>query len=305
MNPQSGNRRAERQWLDLEGPVREACGDVTLFRTAEPGDATRLVRSALRDGYDRIISAGGDGTHYEVVNGFFEKDSPINPEASIAILPIGTASDFRKTLRLPKPADSVVYLGGTTVYAMDVGKVTSTDEHGETMVRYFNTAVHIGLGGLVGEHVNRRSKALGGFMTFYVGVITALMAYTWPKMRVTVDGKVVKEGKMLEVIAANGEFDGGGMHVAPHARLDDGLLEMYAMGNIGRLGSFANSLRIYKGTHDQHEEVIYLRTPSVRVDSDERVIVSPDGELAGFLPATVEIVPKAVRMVVGEGTPIG
>lgn len=305
MNPHSGNRSAARQWESLKPEIDALIGEYTLFHTERPGHATELTRDALQNGFTRIISMGGDGTHYEVVNGFFQNELPVNPEASLAILPIGTACDLRKTLRLPKPTESIEYLNDPEPTPMDVGKVTSTDPDGNEVTRYFLTAVHIGLGGLVCLRVNQRTKRFGGFITFLLGLISARIEFRCPEMTVEYNGKTIK-GTMIEVVAANGQFDGGGMTVAPRCKLNNGLLELYTIGKMGPLDSILSLPRIYKGTQDQHPDVHYTRTPAVSVTttSETPTWVSPDGEVSGQLPAKITILPKALKMVMGKNPPL-
>lgn len=303
MNPHSGNRRARRQWERLKPEIDALLGEYALFETERADHATDLVRKALHQGYTRIVSLGGDGTHYEVVNGFFENDSPINPEASMAILPIGTACDLRKTLRLPKPKESIGYLANPNPVRMDVGRVRSMGEDGAPMTRYFLTAVHIGVGGLVAVHVNRRSKRLGGFMTFLLGVLSARAEYKCAEMTVTAGERVIKKS-ILEVIAANGQFDGGGMTVAPNCLLDDGQLEVFTLGEMSLVDTVLNLPRLYKGTQDKHPNCDYFRAESVDIRSNNKIWVSPDGEIAGQLNATIDLVSRGLLMVMGPNPPI-
>ena len=303
MNPHSGNRRALRQWDRLKPQMDALLGEYTLLHTERPDHATELTRQALHDGHTRVVSLGGDGTAYEVVNGFFEHDAPINPDASMAILPIGTACDLRKTLGLPKPSESIDYLADPHPGSIDVGKVVSTDSDGSPMTRYFLTAVHIGVGGLVGVHVNRRSKRFGGFATFLLGVVSARLEYVSDVMDVTINGETLSK-PMLEVIAANGKFDGGGMTVAPKCCLNNGQLEIFTIGNMTLLETIRNLPHIYKGTQDVHPKCDYYRAPRVEIRSEKEVWVSPDGEVAGKLNATVEVVPNALKMVTGPNAPL-
>ncbi len=137
MNPRSGNGRALKQWARLCPSVEAVVPEYTMFHTEYSGHAVELAREALGQGYTRIVSCGGDGTHCEVANGFFENDAPINPEASMVILPLGTGCDLGRSLRLPNPLKSVAYLADPNTVAMDVGKLTSTDEKGASVQSYF------------------------------------------------------------------------------------------------------------------------------------------------------------------------
>src|SRR3954471_12594712 len=100
VNPNSQGGRLGKRWPELADLLQRQFpfDDV---HTRAPGDATVLVREALRAGAERIVAIGGDGTVNEVVNGFFENGKPIAPEASFALIPFGTGGDFRRTLGLP------------------------------------------------------------------------------------------------------------------------------------------------------------------------------------------------------------
>ncbi len=298
LNPRSGNGRGEKQWRAIESRVAAQLPEYEVLRTRGPGDAIELTRQALRSGFDRIVSAGGDGTHFEVINGFFDGEQQIRADASFAILPVGTASDLRKTYALPKLDDAIARVGTSCVLPIDIGRLHSRDDRGQPLLFHFNTSVHMGMGSLVNEHVNGRSKALGPLLTFALGVITARLAYKAIDMQVDVDGEIFS-GRFLEVVAAKGFHDGGGMHVAPHGTLDSGLLEVYIVDNLGTVSSLAASLRLYSGTHGEHPAVTYRRAKRVTISAASRIAASPDGELAGILPATIEVLPRAVRVVTG------
>ncbi len=298
LNPRSGNGRAENQWRRIEKRVAALLPEYEVLRTRGPGDGATLTRDALRAGFDRIVSAGGDGTHFEVVNGFFDGGAPVRPDASFAILPIGTASDLRKTYGLPRLDDAIARLASPCVLPIDVGRLTSIDDSGAERVYHFNTAVHMGVGSLVNLHVNRRSKVLGPLLTFALGVVSARLAYKPTDMTVTADGQEFS-GRFMEVIVAKGFYDGGGMHVAPQGTLDSGVFEVYLVDQLGTIGSLVAATRLYSGTHGNHPAVRYLRAKKVTVTARDTVYCGPDGEVAGRLPATLEVLPRALHAVTG------
>lgn len=299
LNRKSGNGKGGRQWNKLESEIRSRVPEFTLFETAGHGDATRLVRQALHEGYTRIVSVGGDGTHFEVVNGFFEGTTPIGNGASLALLPMGTGSDLRKTLDLPKGASAIPFLTSTSVVRTDVGRITQHRADGD-VIHHFFSSVHMGIGAVVSDEVNRHSKMLGGFMSFLMGVLSARFKYTPCRMEVTAHEANVS-GILLEVVVAKGRFDGGGMKVGPRAVMNNGLFEVYTFGEMGLLASAMSMPRVYAGTQDTHPAVKYFRSSKVHVSASEAVLISPDGEIIGQLPATLEVVPAAVPIVVGPG----
>lgn len=297
VNPHAAAGRTGAVWRRLEPIFKETVGEFSFLETQRPGHATQLVRQALRDGFDRIVSVGGDGTHHEVINGFFDGVSLINPEAVLAILPIGTGSDLARTLHLPRGPGAIPLIAGGGTVRADVGRVRFTLQDGREDIRHFINVAHAGAGGAVAVRVNRGPKKWGGFLSFLWGVITTLAAYENKLLRLTIDGTQWSQ-VCNDVIIANGQYDGGGMHVAPDARIDSGHFEVYVIGDVGRLEAFANLPRIYRGTlMGRPDKVQHFQATQIALTSDQRVLINLDGEQTGQLPATFDILPHALNIV--------
>ena len=302
VNPHSANGRTGRHWNRIETEVHAAVGDFEVFKTEGPGHGTQMVRKALREGFGRIISAGGDGTHFEVVNGFFDGLDPIRPDAELAILPLGTGSDLCRTLGIPRGPGALDVLANGRSVPADVGRAEFLDEEGEKRVRYFLSSSHIGLGGVVADRVNHHSKALGGFMSFFLAVVAARLKYRATHVELETTQETLS-GEYLDIVVANGIFDAGGMRSAPHARMNSGTFEVYTIGKLGLIGSLLNVSRLYNGTQDKHPSVQRLTTDRIQLTSEKPLMVGLDGELGGCLPVRFEIVPAAIRIVAGPAAP--
>ncbi len=299
VNPRSANGRTGKRWPAMGAPLREAVGAYTLLLTEAPGHATELVRQALREGHDRIISVGGDGTHNEVVNGFFEDESLINPDASLAIVPAGTGSDLARTLRLPWGVDALPYVVDGRYTRADVGRVRYTTPDGEQDVRYFINIADFGAGGEVVKRVNRTSKFFGGFLSFLWGSVSTLVSYENPEIQIEIDG-VELGGRINNVMVANGQYYGGGMHVAPHARLDSRAFDVYVIGDVGKTEAVVNLPKLYRGRLlRKPDKVRYFRASRVLADSSQEVLLNLDGEQPGRLPATIQLLPSVLNVVTG------
>src|SRR5690606_7047964 len=120
VNPRSANGRTGRDWPGIEGRVRDAYAPETVLHTEYAGHATVLVRELLDEGYTQIASVGGDGTHHEVVNGFFRGGEAINPAARMAIVPQGTGSDLARSFGLRSVEDALAALREGQVTEIDV-----------------------------------------------------------------------------------------------------------------------------------------------------------------------------------------
>ena len=299
VNPASSNGSTGKQWPVIEEKLRRNLGDVDAVLTAGPGDAVEMTRQALRDGFDWIISVGGDGTLNEVLNGFIDGDVPVNDGAALSVLTSGTGGDFRKTLGLPGDLDGAVgAIAERPVRRIDIGRIRFVGHDGAKRTRYFHNIASFGLGGEVDKRVNEMSafKRFGGSASFLYAGLRSLISYKNKDVRLVVDDRFDERLRIRLVLVSNGQYGGGGMWWAPEARLDDGLFDIIILGDIGRVRSILNMPRIYRGTHVDLPDVEFLRGRRVTAESDDEVLLDVDGEAPGRLPATFEILPGAIGL---------
>ncbi|MBI5092221.1 MAG: diacylglycerol kinase family lipid kinase [Candidatus Hydrogenedentes bacterium] len=296
-NPCAGGGRAVREWPEIARAIRQEIGEFTLLESSGPGHIQRLVQDALRQGYARIVAIGGDGTIYEAVNGFFDGSTTINPMASLAIIPMGTGCDFVRTIGVPKGLVAVRLIGKKDTRRVDVGRVTLRLPDGGEGVRYFINVADAGMGGVVAQRANQSSKRLGGFITFFGSVIATLASYRNCNLAMEIDGVRVEQ-RCRDLIIANGSYYGGGMKVAPEAALDSGVFEVFVIGDVSVPRAVIKLPKLYLGRLKGDPDVKYFRARRVRVQSEEDVLLNLDGEHPGELPATFEVVPSAIRLVV-------
>jgi diacylglycerol kinase (ATP) len=286
-------------WPEIESAIGRELDDLAVYHTEHPWHAKELTQQALKNGFTRIVSVGGDGTHHEVLNGFFEGYLPINPKATLALVPSGTGSDFARTLRMTNWRDAVPRITGAKTRRIDIGRATFTIANGSTDVRYFMNVADFGIGGAVVERVNKSSKRFGPFITFLWGVLSTLPRYRAQHVRLQIDGAVLEQ-RTLNVIVAKGEYYGGGIHVAKEARLDNGTFEVLIINELSLAKAIWNLPRYYSGSYVQREDLVrYFRATRVVAQSDERVLLDLDGEQPGQLPAAIELLPAAIELVVG------
>ncbi len=301
INPHSAGGRTGRRWPQTARVIEAGLGHPFNARfTTRPGEATEVTRAALREGAELVISVGGDGTHNEVVNGFFDPGAvPINPQAIFSLVPSGTGGDFRKSIGLPKGAEAAAArLAGPGWRTIDLGHLQYTTAAGEPAERLFLNITSFGLGGVVDDYVNRTTKAFGGRLSFMVGTVRALLSYRNPTVRLRLDDHFDETLRINNVAVANGEYFGGGMHVAPLAKLDDGRFDVVVFGDISRARVVALSRTIYRGAHLSLPNVRLLHAQTVSLTSRETVLIDMDGEQPGRLPATARVLPGALRLKV-------
>jgi YegS/Rv2252/BmrU family lipid kinase len=234
-----------------------------------------------------LVVVGGDGTVNEVVNGVAGTD------AEIAVLPSGTGEDFGRTHGIPDRFDDAVrtVLGGAT-RTIDVGRVEC--EGGPA--RFFANVGSAGMSGSVARRANGMSKVLGGKATFFYALTREFLAWRNTEVVVELDGGVRREGRLHDVIVANGNFHGGGMKLAPDASQDDGLFDVVTIGDVNKLDFLTTAPKLYSGRYLAHPKVELLRSSTVGIEAAEPLPLEVDGEPIGTTPARFEVVPGALRL---------
>jgi YegS/Rv2252/BmrU family lipid kinase len=296
-NPRSRNGATGRRWRDLERRVREVLGPVEVEATRGPRDAVRIAREGARAGIERILVAGGDGTLSEVVTGLVS--AGLADRVSIGVLPLGTGGDFPRTLGLPRDlAGALARIAAGRAVSVDAGRVRFADAAGGSREACFVNVASFGISAMTDEIVNRTTKALGGTVSFLIGAVRAILAYECGPVRVRVDGALVHDGPLVLATAANGRYFGGGMQVAPDARLDDGLLDVVVLSEVPKLQLLRKLPLVYRGAHLRDPAVSFHRGRVVEAEAAQgSVALELDGEPLGALPATFEVLPGALRLL--------
>lgn len=307
VNPHAGAGRAERRLPALERAMRARKLDYRLALTAKAGDATTLVRDALKGGAEGIAVVGGDGTLNEATNGFFTPEGKlVETKAWLGPISCGTGGDFRKTLAATNAGNSdaamealVERLITSTVRPIDAGWLDFIGDDGSKMGRAFINIASFGLGGLVDRLVNDSPKWMGGTGAFLVGALRGAARYRNQKVRITVDGELPRETTIANLAVANGRFFGGGMQIAPRAELDDGLFDVVGLEDVDFLAQMRLTPHLYGGTLLGRRGVTFTRGRVVvaePVDPSDHVLLDIDGEAPGRLPARFEVRAGALRL---------
>jgi len=295
VNPQSANGSTRKRWPEYLIRLREAGYVIDFAYTTEIGDATQVTQRILKEGYTHIIAVGGDGTMNEVVNGFFSNGQLINAKAELALLSHGTGGDLIRTLQIPRGIEGFLeILQRGRRRCLDVGEVLFQDERGHQKHRYFLNVADVGLGGETVARVNKQSKLLGGKLSFMIGSVLSILRYRNKVMSCQIDGLHVIEGCLNSIMVANGRYFGGGMMIAPHAELDDGLFDVVCLGDFSTMMLLRHLPKIYKGTHLEIPGVSVYRGRSVVITIVEKALLEIDGEQPGQAPLTFSLLPKAL-----------
>jgi YegS/Rv2252/BmrU family lipid kinase len=227
----------------------------------------------------------------EVVNGVAGTES-----AELAVLPHGTGWDFVRTFGIPRDLDGAVEvaLRGRS-RTIDLGRVTYHTWAGAEASAWFANVASAGISGAIAQRANVTSKALGGKISYYWATFAVFFGWQTGELRVTVDDEV-RSGRMIDVMACNGRFLGGGMMMCPEAEPDDGLLDVLLIGDVTKRDLLFTLPKSYRGKHLPHPRLELLRGRAVTVEAEEPLPIETDGEQPGRTPARFECVPRALRL---------
>lgn len=304
VNPRSANGATLRRFERVRDKFAAGLGTIEVKLTERPKHATELARAAVRAGAKAVIAVGGDGTNNEVVNGFFEPDTghKIASATAFGVVTSGTGGDFRRTFHWgTEPLDDLERLRRFQTRPIDIGRLTVTTAAGGQASHQFVNIASFGMSGEVVDVVNHSSKALGAKLSFMAGSVRTMVGYRPKRVRIVVDDGAPWEGDITVVAVANAQYFGGGMWIAPEAKPDDGVFDCVTVEGGGLGFWIKHGLKLYSGKHIALDGVRVARCKRVRAEpvrADEKVLVEIDGEQPGHLPATFEMVPAAIPLLV-------
>ena len=296
INPNADLGRAWRLGEDLNRVVAEF-GGADWSGTVYPTHATQLAMQAADEGYETVVSIGGDGTTHEIINGLMMIPTERRPR--LGVVPVGTGNDFAHSVGVPiRPEIAMRQVFSGTPKKVDLAVVV--DEHGRQ--EYWDNTFGIGFDATVTLR-SRRVPVLRGFFVYLVSVIqTIVLNYDAAHLKVQTDNESW-EDDILMLVMCNGPREGGGFHVAPEAVNNDGHLDYAGITKVSRLMMFRLIPEVMKGTHGRFKQVRMNRFRQMKVESDRPLFIHIDGEIyAGFgsnvRQLSIEILPGALEVMV-------
>lgn len=285
INPAAGGGRAGKVWPTVR-PRFIAAGWRVTDATGAGLAAVERAEAGAREGYDVILAVGGDGTAHWVANGILRAGGGASPV--LGIVPAGTGVDFAAALGLSKDAGAAidVLLRGKR-RRIDVGRMNTL---------HFLTIGMVGFGAEVARQVNEWPRPLPGPVMYVAGVLKMLATYSPTEMEVTLDG-VARRQRLFMVAVGNSHRAAGGMKLCPGAVPDDGIFEVVLIGNVTKGEVLRLLPKTFSGRHVGHPKVQVAKASSVTITSEATLAVQGDGEVAGTVPVTFTLVPRALEVL--------
>lgn len=307
VNPASGNGRGQQVWNQLEEVLQHREVRYNVQYTSRLGEAEQFAFDWSIHSVEItvIVAVGGDGTVHEVANGIYRASSISHTSSSyktkpLGYVPAGSGNDFARGHQIPMQpllALDVILLKFPHVRRIDLLKINN---------RIAVNSVGVGIDGRVARLTNEASyKKLFnqlklGRLSYVLTLIRVLLSYKTCSATIAIDGKISPISKLWFITAANIPFYGGGMKICPQANPESGHAELCIVSNVHRLEFIRVFPKVYKGTHIGHQAITFHQGTMFEIRTDQPQDIHMDGEMAGTSPATIEVLPAILSIIVPD-----
>lgn len=276
VNPISGRGAGEKAYPLVEQQLKMLNLDFQMARTQAPGHAVMLAQAAAASGWEAVVAVGGDGTSNEVLNGLARAALSGAGRAALGVIPVGRGNDFAYGAGAPAELQAAcAALAADHRHRIDIGQVVGGDY---PQGRFFGNGVGIGFDAVVGFEA-LKLKHLRGFLSYVVAALKTIRLYAHaPLLKLELDGESLTQ-PCLMVSVMNGRRMGGGFMMAPHSKIDDGLLDLCIAGDVKQAAIVGLMLRFMKGTQAEHPAIRMVRTDHLTVTAVQgKLPAHADGE---------------------------
>ena len=285
VNPSAGGGKAKRLLPETMAAFRTHELECRAVETRSAEHGCDEARRASKAGETPVVLSG-DGLIGQVGGALAGSD------ASLGILPGGRGNDLARVLGIPREiAGAVQVLAARATRRIDVGEVNGRRFLGVASCGFDSDA----------NRIANDARWVKGQLVYAYAAIRALLAWKPATFTLTLDGET-HEFTGYSVAAANSGAFGGGMLVAPDARLDDGELDVVWISKVGKLRYASNLPKVFDGSHVQNDEVHVRRVAEVGIEADRPFAVYADGDHIADLPATVRVLPAALSVIAPPAT---
>jgi YegS/Rv2252/BmrU family lipid kinase len=296
VNPFAARGQMHQRYPHIEQRLRDAQLEFETTFTERRGHGIQLARAAVDAGFEMIVAVGGDGTLNEVVNGMVHDGKAVNSNAVLGLIASGTGSDFVRTAKIPHDTMLATdhFIRATQITPLDIGEIQCMVE-GKPSVRYFANVAGMGFDAQVIARLENMGKRGGGTIPYYTALLATIVNFHNLHLAIDIDGEKVN-GKMNPIVVCNGKYFGGGMMIGPNASVNDGKFHVVYGHDFSALELLMATPKLYDGTILTHPKAVEHVAKTVRVESQERVLIQADGELVGEGPATFRILPNVLKL---------
>ena len=293
VNPAAGHGKGKKCFESLESALREKMPGLEVRFSEYAGHAVEIGKQAARQGFERLICLGGDGTPFEVIAGLYDEGRPANrPE--IGLIPAGTGNSFIRDFGTRTPEEALGNILAGRRRAVDLVEFEYR-EGGRTVRRYSLNIIGVGLIADILQLTNERLKFLGA-VGYSLAVLVRLLRGMSNRIEIDTDGRKVTVADSALVIS-NSKFTGGKMKIAPSADVSDGRADLVLFNHVNRREMVAIFSAVFSGKHAAHPKVEMRQAARIQIEADPPLRLMADGELLGHTPLGLKVLPGELTIL--------
>lgn len=290
----NGISKKKRLFYQTILPALSTSYDVNVQETKYAGHARELSAEATKSETDVILSAGGDGTLHQVLNGMLDARRETYP--ILGVIPLGSGNDFAGAVGASTNTGTILDLLKHEPKATDVGQVVCRDKQGHETTRYFINVCSLGMGPATVMQMEKMPKWLGTDLKYFASIIKTFFTFKPPQVEIN-SSCWQWSGRALLLAIANGKSFGNRIYVAPGAKPDDGVFNILLAANMPLLRFLPYLQKLKAKQKLSDARVKYYEESRLELTSTQRVALEAEGELVGFLPAIVETQAVKIRFL--------
>lgn len=284
VNPAAGGRR-RNLWPHVLDYLHSLGAKFDVLSANHPAELAQAARRAASEGYARVVAAGGDGTAHQAIQGL------VGTETALGLLPLGNGNDLARSLSIPMdPFLACRVLVAGAARPIDLARV-----HGPTDAHYACVG-SVGFDAAVNRLANERRHLFRGPMLYIASTIRALIHFQPIRIEFSSDGGNFSGEGMFAVVANSASY-GGGLCIAPDARLDDGWLNVLIVERMSKFALLDTLPQLLRGTHTRKPAILSWRAHLVELRAPAGADFFCDGEYLTRLPLKIEVAPEALRVI--------
>ena len=302
INPSAGNGKAGKQWKNIETVLRKENMDFKVHRSERALHCTELAKSLIEQGARKLIGIGGDGTNHEIVNGLMQQKAVSSHDIIYGFIPVGTGNDWVKTHNIPKDIiKAVKTIKAEKTRLQDIG-LAKFHLDNQPKQRYFVNVAGMAYEAHVGKVAHHQRSRITNTLYYYLLIFKCLFEYVSKQARIILDEKEVANQHFYTINIGLCKYSGGGMQFVPHAEIDDGVFAVTYIDSIPKLKVIFSTHYLYGGKIAKFKHAKLFKAKHIKVEAvdDAPTLLELDGEFVGETPVAFEILPKALKVIVGK-----
>jgi len=301
-NPASGGGKSKNDWPRIETMLQKAGIHFIKKTTEYKAHALEIINEALDNQYRKFIVIGGDGSLNETINAIYTHNNAIPENVTIGYLPVGTGNDWAKTMKIPASSyqKALDIIKNNKILKQDIG-IVLCNLNGEKVKRYFLNIASVGYSGYIAQklELSRAGGKSTNKFTYLLSIAKGLFKYKASQIKFSFNNTISNHVLYFGAIAI-GKFFGNGMQPAPLAHPADDLFELTIVDEQSPLQVVRKMKNLYSGNINHYRDVHLHKTNEVSIESDNIIPIETDGEFIGETPATFQMSPKKINMIINN-----